>query len=100
MQQYVRAPASPCECRPGWHDHVVGLLLPSHPLPCTVYRYIFPGVGLGASVCATETIPDSMLYHAAVALSRMTTTEELEAGRVFPALGGIRDVSLQVCASA
>eukprot|EP00966_Prymnesium_polylepis_P197300 4572230-Prymnesium_polylepis.1 len=28
--------------------------------------YIFPGVGLGASVCLTETIPDSMLYHAAV----------------------------------
>ena len=37
-----------------------------------------------------------MLYHAAVALSRMTTSEELAAGRVFPALDGIRDVSLQV----
>ena len=43
--------------------------------------YIFPGLGLGASVCGAETIPDSMLYHAAVALSKMTTPEEIAAGR-------------------
>ena len=41
--------------------------------------YIFPGLGLGASVCGAETIPDSMLYHAAVALSKMTTEEEMAA---------------------
>ena len=59
-------------------------------------RYIFPGVGLGASVCAAESVPDSMLYHAAVALSRMTTEKELAAGRVFPHISSIREVSLQV----
>ena len=58
--------------------------------------YIFPGVGLGASVCAAETIPDSMLYHAAVALSRMTSEEELAAGRVFPGVDSIRAVSREV----
>lgn len=34
-----------------------------HPSQCN-NMYIFPGVGLGASVCAAETIPDSMLYQA------------------------------------
>jgi len=58
--------------------------------------YIFPGVGLGASVCAAESVPDSMLYRAAVALSGMTSDEELAAGRVFPSVTAIRDVSTAV----
>ena len=58
--------------------------------------YIFPGVGLGASVCAAETVPDSMLYRAAVALSRMTSERELQEGRVFPAATNIREVSREV----
>ena len=58
--------------------------------------YIFPGVGLGASVCAAETVPDSMLYRAAVALSRMTSELELQEGRVFPAATNIREVSREV----
>ena len=58
--------------------------------------YIFPGVGLGASVCAAETIPDSMLYHAAVALSQMTSDDELGHGRVFPPITNIRDASQHV----
>jgi len=66
-----------------------------HPSQCN-NMYIFPGVGLGASVCAAETITDSMLYQAAVALSKMTSDAELSQGSVFPAVGSIRDVSLQV----
>ena len=31
------------------------------PAPAAYPRYIFPGVGLGASVCAAESVPDSML---------------------------------------
>jgi len=58
--------------------------------------YIFPGVGLGASVCQAETIPHSMLYHAAVALSRMTSDAELAEGRVFPDVTAIRNVSRHV----
>lgn len=58
--------------------------------------YIFPGLGLGASVTAAETVPDSMLYHAAVALSKMTTEAEMEQGRVFPSLNKIREVSQNV----
>jgi len=66
-----------------------------YPSQCN-NMYIFPGVGLGASVCLTETIPDSMLYHAAVALSKMTTDDELAKGSVFPAVDQIRTVSLNV----
>eukprot|EP01051_Picozoa_sp_SAG22_P028132 SAG22_NODE_9776_length_570_cov_0.910828_1_plen_30_part_10 len=29
--------------------------------------YIFPGLGLGCSISGAETVPDSMLYQAAVA---------------------------------
>jgi len=66
-----------------------------YPSQCN-NMYIFPGVGLGASVCATETITDGMLYQAAVALSKMTSDEELAKGAVFPAVGSIREVSLNV----
>eukprot|EP01052_Picozoa_sp_SAG31_P034996 SAG31_NODE_4163_length_3520_cov_3.090032_6_plen_109_part_00 len=62
--------------------HIDGKVLT--PSQCN-NMYIFPGLGLGASVTAAETIPDSMLYHAAVALSRMTTESEMSEGRVFPA---------------
>ena len=58
--------------------------------------YIFPGVGLGASVCLSETVPDSMLYRAAVALSKMTSEAELSEGRVFPNVTSIREVSKEV----
>ena len=58
--------------------------------------YIFPGVGLGASVCQAEAVPDSMLYVAAVALSQMQTPEEMASGRVFPTITAIRDVSYHV----
>jgi len=58
--------------------------------------YIFPGLGLGASVCGAETIPDSMLYHAAVALSKMTSDAEMRSGRVFPSVTAIRECSEQV----
>ena len=67
-----------------------------HPCACRAARYIFPGVGLGASVCAADFVSDSMLYQAAVALSKMTTQEELDAGRVFPNVTAIRSVSRSV----
>lgn len=42
--------------------------------------YIFPGVGLGASVCAATKVTDAMLYRAAEALANMVTNEQREAG--------------------
>merc|ERR1712070_545641 len=50
-----------------------------HPSQCN-NMYIFPGVGLGASVAAAETIPDSMLYQSAVRLSQMTSQASPRSG--------------------
>jgi len=58
--------------------------------------YIFPGLGLGASVCAAETIPESMLYYSALALSKMATEDDLAVGRVFPDITTIRECSREV----
>jgi len=58
--------------------------------------YIFPGIGLGA-LCADATeVTDSMFLKAARTLSSLVTTEDLEQGRVFPALSRIREVSLAI----
>ena len=58
--------------------------------------YVFPGIGLAASVAGVSTITDRMLYRAAVACSDSMNEEEIAAGRTFPALHRIREVSLNV----
>eukprot|EP00617_Octactis_speculum_P026981 CAMPEP_0185748876 /NCGR_PEP_ID=MMETSP1174-20130828/7596_1 /TAXON_ID=35687 /ORGANISM="Dictyocha speculum, Strain CCMP1381" /LENGTH=615 /DNA_ID=CAMNT_0028424755 /DNA_START=6 /DNA_END=1853 /DNA_ORIENTATION=+ len=55
--------------------------------------YVFPGIGLAASVAGVKTITDKMLYLAAVACSESMTQEEIDEGRTFPAIARIRDVS-------
>jgi len=55
--------------------------------------YIFPGIGLAASVAGTKMITDTMFYKAAVACMETMTEEEKEEGRTFPVLSRIRDVS-------
>ena len=58
--------------------------------------YIFPGLGLGATLCGAERVSDKMLYVAAEALANFVTDEDLEVGKVFPPLNQIRDVSRRV----
>ena len=58
--------------------------------------YIFPGLGLGATLAGCKVVSDKMLYKAAEALANHVTTEELAKGKIFPPLGKIRDVSHQV----
>lgn len=55
--------------------------------------YIFPGLGLAASVAGITQITDKMLYQAAVACSETTSEEDIEQGRIFPLLSRIREVS-------
>ena len=57
---------------------------------------VFPGIGLGATLCGTKTITDRMLYVAAEALANYLTEDELALGKVFPNLSTIRDVSKKV----
>mmetsp|Transcript_912 Transcript_912/g.1924 ORF Transcript_912/g.1924 Transcript_912/m.1924 type:complete len:644 (+) Transcript_912:85-2016(+) len=58
--------------------------------------YIFPGLGLGASLCGAKRVTDRMLYIAAKALAECLTPEEARNGQVFPHISNIRLVSRRV----
>jgi len=58
--------------------------------------YIFPGVGLGASVCKSTEVTDSMFYIAAKTLADMVSEESLDCGNLYPKLSSIREISLKI----
>eukprot|EP00560_Eucampia_antarctica_P008379 CAMPEP_0197826112 /NCGR_PEP_ID=MMETSP1437-20131217/3096_1 /TAXON_ID=49252 ORGANISM="Eucampia antarctica, Strain CCMP1452" /NCGR_SAMPLE_ID=MMETSP1437 /ASSEMBLY_ACC=CAM_ASM_001096 /LENGTH=611 /DNA_ID=CAMNT_0043426391 /DNA_START=63 /DNA_END=1898 /DNA_ORIENTATION=+ len=66
-----------------------------YPTQCN-NMYIFPGVGLGATICGAKIVSDQMLYVAAEALANFVTDEELQQGKVFPHISKIREVSHKV----
>lgn len=58
--------------------------------------YVFPGIGLGVTLCGAKTVSDRMLYVAAEALANFVTEDELVRGMLFPNLSAIREVSKKV----
>ena len=58
--------------------------------------YIFPGVGLGVVVSGARHVTDEMFEAAARALAEQVTADDLAAGRIYPVLSRIRDVSLAI----
>lgn len=58
--------------------------------------YIFPAVGLGALVAGASHISDAMFLGAARALAAAVDSHDLHAGRIFPALDEIREVTVDV----
>ncbi len=58
--------------------------------------YIFPGLGLAASVGGITRITNGMLYRAALACADSMTAEDIAEGRTFPNIKRIRDVSHKV----
>eukprot|EP01048_Picozoa_sp_COSAG05_P008895 COSAG05_NODE_701_length_7861_cov_46.560423_5_plen_185_part_00 len=50
------------------------------------HRYVFPGIGLAASVAGARMITDRMLYCAAVAVTECMSDDEVMEGRTFPAV--------------
>jgi malate dehydrogenase (oxaloacetate-decarboxylating)(NADP+) len=52
--------------------------------------YIFPGLGLGATLAGAKRIPDKMLYTAAEALANFLSEEDIAAGKILPPLSRIR----------
>jgi malic enzyme len=55
--------------------------------------YVFPGIGLAASVAGVAKITDRMLYRAAVACTDSMNAEEMAEGRTFPCVRRIREVA-------
>jgi len=55
--------------------------------------YVFPGIGLAASVAGVAHVTDAMLYAAAVACVDAMEPAEVADGRTFPVLSRIREVS-------
>ena len=58
--------------------------------------YIFPGLGLGATVCSAQKVTNRMLYIAAEALAKFVPEEDVKMGKVFPPLSRIREVSHRI----
>jgi malate dehydrogenase (oxaloacetate-decarboxylating)(NADP+) len=58
--------------------------------------YIFPGIGLGATLCGARKVTDRMLYIAAEALATFLEEADLQRGVVFPSLKSIRAVSHRI----
>lgn len=58
--------------------------------------YVFPGIGLGALAVGAREVTDSMFLAAAKALAGLVTEADLEKGRVYPELSGIREVSAKI----
>ncbi|GKY93795.1 hypothetical protein MPSEU_000346700 [Mayamaea pseudoterrestris] len=52
--------------------------------------YIFPGLGLGATLAGAKRIPDRMIYTAAEALANFLSEEDIAAGKILPPLHRIR----------
>jgi malate dehydrogenase (oxaloacetate-decarboxylating)(NADP+) len=61
--------------------------------------YIFPGVGLGATLSEAQTVTDSMFLAAAKTLAAMVGEQELEVGALYPSLTQIRDISGAIAAA-
>ena len=60
--------------------------------------FIFPGLGFGAVLARAREITDSMVLEAAYTLSEETPQDSLDAGRVYPRIAGLREVSIKVAA--
>ena len=58
--------------------------------------YVFPGIGLGVIACDATRVTDEMFYAAAKTLAAQVSEEDLKLGRVYPSLGRIREVSLDI----
>lgn len=58
--------------------------------------YIFPGVGLGATVAKAKIIKDEIFMTAAKTLAYIVSEEDIEKGSLYPPLTDIRKISLEI----
>ena len=60
------------------------------------YRYIFPGLALGASLGQTGVITNAMINRSAEALVELISDDDLERRATFPENHDIREISLHL----
>lgn len=58
--------------------------------------YIFPGVGLGATIARARLIKDEIFFTASKTLAYTVSQEDIDKGSLYPPLKDIRDISLQI----
>jgi malate dehydrogenase (oxaloacetate-decarboxylating) len=58
--------------------------------------FVFPGIGLGALVSGTSIITDQMFMNASRAIGEMMSPDDLEQGKVLPAITDVRSASVNV----
>ena len=58
--------------------------------------FVFPGLGLGATVCGAKRVSRGMIYACSETLATSLTEDEKRAGQVFPSINRIREISLRV----
>lgn len=58
--------------------------------------YIFPGIGLGAILCAASKLPSAIFLTAAKTLANQVKQEDLDNGTLYPSLKEIREISCQI----
>ena len=102
-------PTSKCECTPKqayeWTNNkaIVATGSPFDPVVTSSgvtlipsqcnNMFIFPGLGLAASIAQFDVITDKMLHVSAVACASTVKEDEISEGRTFPRIKRIREVS-------
>ncbi|KAI9479087.1 malic enzyme [Coemansia mojavensis] len=61
--------------------------------------YVFPAIGLGASLCKPEWITDTMIYAVSKALANSLNEQEKARGELYPRIERIRDVAARLTAA-
>lgn len=61
--------------------------------------YIFPGVGLGATISKAKMLKDEVFFTAAKTLAYSVSQEDIDRGSLYPPLKDIRKISLEIAAA-
>jgi malate dehydrogenase (oxaloacetate-decarboxylating)(NADP+) len=61
--------------------------------------YIFPGIGLAATICGAKRIADDFFLEAAKTLANEVTEEDIQQGKLYPSLMQLRSISTEIAVS-